>query len=186
MKYIFIDTEFTDFINTELISIGLVSDDGQHEFYAELNDYRPQVCSEFVRMNVIPHLDLQKHGMTRLQAAARLFCWLEELGEDYIICPDNKIDWELFIDLIEDIPKNVHVTPVMLFDQIRIMIDVKADVIQTPDKTWFFNMALESFKSGFKDHFDRNPDQKQHHALADARANMNGWKKFNAWINQHY
>lgn len=30
---IFIDTEFTDFAHCELISIALVSDDGQHEFY---------------------------------------------------------------------------------------------------------------------------------------------------------
>jgi len=35
---IFLDTEFTDFIDCELISIGMVSEDGQHAFYAEVLD----------------------------------------------------------------------------------------------------------------------------------------------------
>lgn len=33
---IFIDTEFTQFNDPELISIGLVTEDASHEFYAEL------------------------------------------------------------------------------------------------------------------------------------------------------
>ena len=53
-RLIFVDTEFTDFINTELISIGLVTDDGNHYFYAELDDYNPKACSEFVRNVVLP------------------------------------------------------------------------------------------------------------------------------------
>ncbi|SFJ84850.1 protein of unknown function [Paraburkholderia megapolitana] len=35
---IFVDTEFTDFIDCDLISIALVADDGR-EFYAERNDF---------------------------------------------------------------------------------------------------------------------------------------------------
>jgi hypothetical protein len=36
---VFFDTEFTNFTECELISIGFVSVDGHHEFYCELTDY---------------------------------------------------------------------------------------------------------------------------------------------------
>ena len=52
---IFIDTEFTDFVDTELISIGLITDDGDHEFYGELPVNRRK-CSEFVIEHVLPQL----------------------------------------------------------------------------------------------------------------------------------
>ena len=48
---IFIDTEFSDFINTELISIGLVSMDDK-KFYAELPVERRE-CSDFVKEAVL-------------------------------------------------------------------------------------------------------------------------------------
>ena len=48
---IFLDTEFTDFVRPDLISIGLVIEDGR-EFYAERTDYRPDTCSDSVRESV--------------------------------------------------------------------------------------------------------------------------------------
>lgn len=44
---IFIDTEFTDFKNAELISIGLVTEDCRHEFYVELPVNQAR-CNDFV------------------------------------------------------------------------------------------------------------------------------------------
>lgn len=32
---VFLDTKFTDFINCDLVSIGMVGDDGTHEVYAD-------------------------------------------------------------------------------------------------------------------------------------------------------
>lgn len=43
-----LDTEFTDILNPELISLGLVSACGQHEFYAELTDFNRSNCTRFV------------------------------------------------------------------------------------------------------------------------------------------
>ena len=51
----FLDTEFTDFVRPDLISIALVSEDGR-EFYAERTDYREDDCSDFVRETVLPLL----------------------------------------------------------------------------------------------------------------------------------
>nr|WP_181375057.1 hypothetical protein [Polaromonas sp. W10N] len=48
---VFLNTEFTDFARPDLISIALVSEDGQ-EFYAERDDYCHADCSDFVRETV--------------------------------------------------------------------------------------------------------------------------------------
>ena len=50
---IFADTEFTDFIDCDLISIALVAEDG-HEFYAERTDFDHHACSAFVREAILP------------------------------------------------------------------------------------------------------------------------------------
>jgi hypothetical protein len=51
----FLDTEFTDFVRPDLISIALVGEDGQ-EFYAERDGYYQTDCSGFVRQIVQPLL----------------------------------------------------------------------------------------------------------------------------------
>ena len=51
---IFIDTEFTDFFDPKLISIGMVADSGE-EFYAEVL-FPDAACSAFAREAVIPLL----------------------------------------------------------------------------------------------------------------------------------
>ena len=54
---IFLDTEFTDFPESEcdLISIGLVDENGR-EFYAESTQFRREACSDFVVDVVLPLL----------------------------------------------------------------------------------------------------------------------------------
>ena len=44
---VFLDTEFTSFFQPDLISVGLVAEDGR-EFYAERTDYRCDECTVFV------------------------------------------------------------------------------------------------------------------------------------------
>ena len=41
---VFLDTEFTDLLNPELLSLGLATLDGR-EFYAERTDYNQDDCS---------------------------------------------------------------------------------------------------------------------------------------------
>jgi len=52
---VFLDTEFTDFVRPDLISLALVSEDGR-EFYAERTDYYTTRCSDFVKETVLPLL----------------------------------------------------------------------------------------------------------------------------------
>lgn len=57
---IYTDTEFTDFIDPMLISIGMVADSGE-EFYAEV-PFSDAACSAFVREAVIPLLNQYPHA----------------------------------------------------------------------------------------------------------------------------
>lgn len=59
---IFFDLEFTGLHqNTTLISIGCVAEDGA-EFYAECNDYDESQVDDWLRENVIAHLQWTRQG----------------------------------------------------------------------------------------------------------------------------
>lgn len=95
---IFIDTEFTDFKNAELISIGLVTEDCRHEFYAELPVDQAR-CSDFVLMNVLPQLRKVPDVLcTVSELKERLQQWLAQfMGQAPVtICFDFEGDWRLF------------------------------------------------------------------------------------------
>ena len=69
---LFLDTEFTSPETKQLISIGIISEDGQRSFYGELNDYDASLCNRFVCESVLPHLEHQ--GVRRDQLSVSLLC----------------------------------------------------------------------------------------------------------------
>ena len=96
---IFIDTEFTDFVQIDLISIALVADDGR-EFYAERTDYRHEDCSDFVRAAVVPMLGrIASSACTRIELAKRLRAWFEALAEPATLVFDCSTDRDLLVDV---------------------------------------------------------------------------------------
>ncbi|CAN7465581.1 hypothetical protein [Paraburkholderia hospita] len=105
---VFVDTEFTDFIECDLISIALVADDGR-EFYGERSDYDQASCSEFVRAAVLSQLG-QHPGrvFTRSALRAALVAWLVQFdGEsERLLCFDYSGDWELLCDLLGGPPSD--------------------------------------------------------------------------------
>ncbi|WP_227243279.1 3'-5' exonuclease family protein [Paraburkholderia caribensis] len=141
---VFVDTEFTDFIDCDLISIALVADDGR-EFYGERADYDQASCSEFVRAAVLSQLG-QYPGRVfdRCTLRKALMEWLAQFdGEsERLLCFDYFGDWELLCDLLGDPPSNWQAVNVIdLIDRRR----------------------LEDY---FRAYGGR------HHALADARASL--------------
>jgi hypothetical protein len=99
---IFIDTEFTDFIDCHLISMGMVTESGE-EFYAEV-PYPNDACSEFVREAVIPLLGKIAHAQCPYdELRTRITNWLDDVrsGESVQICFDYQTDWDLFIDVMD-------------------------------------------------------------------------------------
>ncbi|WP_293778799.1 3'-5' exoribonuclease [uncultured Oxalicibacterium sp.] len=101
-QQIFIDTEFTDFINTELISIGMVTSKGA-EFYGEV-PFELQACSPFVLEAVVPQLGQIEGAMFSLaELGTAMLLWLEknrEATSNVEIIYDYSTDWDLFCDVL--------------------------------------------------------------------------------------
>lgn len=125
------DTEFTQLFHpvkeTKLISIGLITEDGERTFYAELTDsYDVSDCSDFVIEGVLPLLDASElpekldykkiyAKMTTAQCREHLTNWIAALQEYVEINSDApSYDWPLFKDLFHG-----HAWPIMLFRECR-------------------------------------------------------------------
>lgn len=100
---VFIDTEFTDFIDTHLISIGMAAESGE-EFYAEV-PYPDNACSAFVREAVIPLLGrLPNADCPAQELRTRIVTWLQIIkrrDEEVEICFDYQTDWDLFLEALD-------------------------------------------------------------------------------------
>jgi hypothetical protein len=119
MRKIFFDTEFTGLHqNTTLISIGLVSDEGER-FYAELTDYDETQCDDWITKNVLDHLllsgntelekELEEDELTtrvignRDDVRTELLNWLDGFGDDIQFVSDVcHYDMVLLCELIAD------------------------------------------------------------------------------------
>lgn len=160
---VFLDTEFTDFVQMDLISIALVSEDGR-EFYAERTDYRRDDCSEFVRLAVLPVLGrVSDAACTRSQLANRLQAWFDTLPDPAILIFDYFSDWELLVDALQgedSMPVSSNMDDKLL---------LAAEIVGSP----VYQQALDKAFT---------PEWPRHHALADARAMMAG---FRAWREQN-
>jgi len=162
MIRIFFDTEFTDLCtDPRLVSIGLVSEDGQREFYAELTDtYEVKECGEFVLAAVLPQLE---GGAARMSMAALSMClggWIKEFNEPVKLATDSlSWDWpwiqEIFAGdgTLNDWPSNLDGQPLLL----------TMNYLNDYDK--FVEAVEKAFASGLR----------RHHSLDDAKANRLGW-----------
>ncbi|MFZ6681938.1 hypothetical protein [Undibacterium sp. Tian12W] len=151
MLKIFVDTEFTDFIDTHLISIGLASASGE-EFYAEV-PYPEQVCSPFVRMVVIPMLGMMANAACSAEELrSRLLSWLNLVrtrGADIEICFDYQTDWDLFADALDyRVPNWCH--PRLVANEINELLRYE---------------------------FHQKNSLPEHHALYDAQANRYAFRE---------
>jgi hypothetical protein len=156
---VFLDTEFTTFVSPDLISIALVAEDGR-EFYAERTDYHRDACSNFVRETVLPLLGgVPDAACSRSELTERLHEWFEQLPEPATIIYDFEGDWLLLADAILG---RAYRNPPANFGE-PLHLDNSA--ITHP----VFEQALNRTYT---------QDWPPHHALADARALMAGYR---AW-----
>lgn len=148
MARIFIDTEFTDLVDLDLISIALVAEDGR-EFYAERNDFDRAKCNDFVVENVLPLLGAwPSRVMSNSDLACELCAWLAQFEpEGAVICFDFVGDIGLLIDLVGPLPAWLSTA--------NIKHKIDKDV-------W--------------NEFLHLVDQPAHHALWDARANRAAYR----------
>lgn len=155
MKTVFFDSEFTDLaMDCRLVSIGLVDETGQREFYAELNDtYQPSHLSEFVRNAVVPLLQGGEAAMAMHELTLRLGAWVEDFGEEVVLVSDSLWDTGWIGEIFEQPgtwPANLEQPQVLHF-------------ASEADRRRFNLLAMQA---------RQRYGLRFHHALDDARANQ--------------
>ena len=176
---IFLDTEFTGLHQqTTLSSIGLVADSGE-EFYAEFTDYDKAQVTEWIHENVISKLEgglpsvneieissLVKVSGSRNEIAGLLKEWFTRFGVVEIWADVLAYDWVLFCELFggtSNIPENIFYAP---FDLATI---ARSKGVIEPKGKYEGDFSRFDYSGA-----DRN---KQHHALVDAKVEMECWNK---------
>ncbi|TDP72987.1 3'-5' exoribonuclease [Roseateles toxinivorans] len=153
--HLFLDTEFTDLLHCELLSIGIVTEDGQ-EFYAERSDADLAQCSDFCRVAVLPLLGSEQAAIcTEAELSTRLKAWLakfEHAGQ-VLVSVDHPTDWELFTYLARD-----------------------EDTLKVPD--WIRGQSIRSsIDPRDIEEYWRLNGRRDHHALHDAKALCFAWQQ---------
>jgi len=98
----FIDTEFTDVVDSQLISVAIVGEDGR-EFYDECSDFNRERCNAFVREIVLPQLGrFPGRSMSREALRIALGVWLSEVQRKPkpVLCYDADCDYDLVTALL--------------------------------------------------------------------------------------
>lgn len=150
MLRLFFDTEFTDFKDCDLISIGIVSELG-HEFYGENAEFSRDWCNDFVKETVLPLLDKKESMKAYWDLKTDLQIWLSNLIDEHgdLECIfDFSGDWYLLGELLVDYPRKNQIIGR------KMNLDAGVELFFMSD--------------------ERN--RMRHHALWDARALLNGWK----------
>ena len=155
---LFLDTEYTGLGQRDprLISLALVAEDGQREFYVELADtWQLDDCTGFVRCEVLPLLE--RPTRTLAQARAELREWFAAAPRHLQAACDSVTDFGFLLTLLgAPRPGNLAAD---YFD-LRPLID-----------TTVYDRTVAGYYQA---------DPRLHHALADARAYRLGWL---AWMD---
>jgi hypothetical protein len=143
---VFLDAEFTDFIECQLIPVGLVTEAGT-EFYAELPDFDTSICSDFTQAAALPQLGGQV-SIRGDEAAvgSAVSSWLHNQGEHIDVLGSYMMDWELLCYLVRD-PATLALPAWISWQNISHLVEQRA--------LW---------------HYHRASSNTSHHALHDARA----------------
>ena len=161
---VFIDTEFTCFKHAELISLALVSEDGR-EMYVEATDYNRAKCNPFVVDHVLPILGrVSGAACDRTQMTERVREWFEQLPEPATVIYDFGGDWYFLTQVVSWLPAAVQDPPANMAEKLALGSATFTHPI-------FEKAAAATFSEQWP----------QHHALADARALMAGyraWREF--------
>lgn len=158
--HIFFDTEFTQFRNGELLSIGLVSE-ADHQLYLEIDDpARHARASTFCQDIVLPQFGLVDGAATRSDSelGARLADWLESFDSPLVLGCDYKLDWH-FLEAALRGAGRWHAASARL---------KRLDVAEVA--------SSEACLAAQEAYFERSGYLMRHHALVDALALRERWR----------
>lgn len=165
--YIFLDTEFTDFKDSDLISLGLVTEDGTKEFYVEIADFNEMMSSDWVRKIVYPLLQKGKYAMRRADAAKALDDFISTI-QDPVIVVDYYTDWHLFMGLITEANPTPKLQGLNTADALKECVAARYSQANDHmlERAYRTMMVTEDICYRIR-----------HHALMDARAMLQGWQE---------
>lgn len=150
MRYWF-DTEFIEDGRTiDLISIGIVAEDGR-ELYLESREADLSRAHPWVQANVLPHLKGPAVGREYIAEAIRVFCDPQKYGKPEVWAYYADYDWVVLCQLFGTMMDLPNGWP-------RYCLDIKQWAYQLGDPK-----------------LPKDPEQ-EHHALADARWNRKAWE----------
>ena len=168
--HVFLDTEFTSLAESAcLISIGLITADGDRSFYAELSDtYTKADCSDFVLRKVLSLLNANPitepvnykqvyARMTMAETSLHLKYWFAALIDPVQVWSDAPShDWRYIQQIFSanGLPYNLLATP---------------NAILGDDTS-----ASARYQNTVEHEYSQNT-LKRHHALDDAKAMRLGW-----------
>lgn len=158
--YLFLDTEWADTDGTELVSLALVSEDGQRTFYGE-REPLPTDVTDFVQHMVYPLLDRNEAAMSDAAMTTALRRFLSDIRDPYVLA-DHPNDLQLLKFALAgfDLPE----------PEASACGPVPAPVMTLMSRNGLTTLLLE-------DWFAAHPDQaaRRHHALVDAQALRMAW-----------
>lgn len=146
---LFVDTEWENENTHELVSLALVSQDGQRRFYAERTPL-PASPSSFVREVVYPLLDRGSTALTDLAFTNALRSFIAQSDRPLVLA-DSDMDFVLLARALEGFG-HMHLPPAPPY---RSMLITFGDVL-----------------ARFENYFEEYPSAgaRRHHALVDAEA----------------
>ena len=149
MTRLFLDCEWADEVSRQLVSLALISQDGQHSFYAE-RDPLPGAPSAFVLEVVYPLLERDTAALPDQEFTERLRTFLTQFN-DPIVLADDCLDFSMLSHALDGFGRS-GLPPAPHYRSILITF---GDVLV-----------------GVEDYFEAHPTAKEqrHHALVDAEA----------------
>lgn len=170
---IFFDTEFTDFTNMDMISIGMVAESGE-ELYKENLDFIESWSSQWVKDNIYPLLNRQQFGAKRHQIVMDIEEFVSALD-----CSEVEFlaDYQGDLDILKSLLGSAQLTKPYKLVNFRNVIYQAADkfVTDTGGNDTSYQKLVKNAMGDFDREFEKfftETGQTQHHALSDARANF--------------
>lgn len=190
MQRIFLSSKFTDLIKKPVqpISFGIVNENGDHEFYAEISDFDVNRTSDFVKETVLSVLDLEVHGLPEVEVSKKLWDWLIALpwrrDKELQIFVKEQDEWNALVEMLNfRLPYNVIAEPAYLSVELETKSMIRAMVREIKDINNFTKQAVREYALGFLGYHFENKTL-PHNALGEARAIREGWLRADRYIEQ--
>lgn len=153
---VFIDTEYSNEEDPKLLSLGMITENGEKHFYKQIHGVDRKYLSDFSLNYVLPNFS-SEHFLSKECFKNELMAWFANLPRAVILAADSIIDIKFVINIIGH-PNNL--SPMWL--DLRGLID----------STVYHNAVCKY----------HNNNRPWHHALYDAAAHRQGWL---AWMAEN-